>query len=158
MVRQRARHVRYQRGYSLVELLVAVSIFGVLAAAGLPHIDTRRQDVQTVTKQLIGDMRWARTRAITSGAHFAVHFSDTQTYEIQRLKQVGTAWTVDAVVKEVTLPGHIEIFLWPDTFEFNTRGMMISTATASYPSIVDMKYSGWHTLSIWPSGQVYEYS
>jgi prepilin-type N-terminal cleavage/methylation domain-containing protein len=158
MQTQRARHVRSQQGFTLVELLVAVSIFGVLAAAGLPHIDTRRQDVQTVTKQVIGDMRWARTRAITSGTHFAVHFPDSQRYEVQRMKQVGANWVVDEVVKEVALPDHIEIFLWPTSYEFNTRGMMITTEWASYPLVWDGRYSGWHTIAIWPSGQIYEYS
>lgn len=150
--------MRNQRGYTLVELLVAVAIFGILAAAGLPHIDNRRQDVETITKQVVGDMRWARTRAITSGVHFAVHFPNNQSYQVIRMKQVGTTWTVDAVVKEVTLPSNIQVFLWPTTFEFNTRGIMISNTFVSYPLVMDMKHSGWRMVAVWPSGQVHEYT
>ena len=40
------------------------------AALGLPHLDTRRQDIQTTAAQVIADYRWARNRAITSGVHF----------------------------------------------------------------------------------------
>jgi Tfp pilus assembly protein FimT len=142
----------------LIELLVAVGIFGLLAVLGLPHIDTRRQDIQTVTKQVIGDYRWARNRAITSGVHFAVEWTSTNSYQIQRMKEVaGGAWATDVVVKEVTLPPHINTaWYWPTMQEFNTRGMMITTNYALWQLFWDSNYYGWHMISIWPSGQIYE--
>lgn len=151
-------HLRKQAGYTLIELLVGVAIFGVLAAAGLPHIDTRRQDIQTASKQVIADYRWTRTRAITSGTHFAVNWTSNQTYEVQRMKQaVDGTWSVDTVVKRVELPEHIATsWFWPTTHEFNTRGMMISTTYTMWQLLWDSKFSAYHMLSVWPSGQVYE--
>lgn len=151
------QHLRHQSGYTLIELLVGVAIFGVLAAAGLPHIDTRRQDLQTATKQVIADYRWTRTRAITSGTHFAVNWMTTKRYEVQRMKQAADGtWSVDTVVKSVDLPDHIVSWSWPKTHEFNTRGMMISSAYEIQQQFWDSTYYGYHRLSVWPSGQVYE--
>lgn len=147
-----------QRGYSLIEVLTAVAIFGVLAAAGLPHLDTRRQDIQTVTKQVIGDYRWARNRAITSGAHFAVEWMNDQTYQIVRMKQDNNGdWAADQIVKTVSLPSQIStMWWWPDTHEFNTRGMMISSTWPLFQLLWDDQYTAYHVVSLWPSGQIYE--
>ena len=107
-----AGHLRGQRGYSLVELLVAVSIFGLLAALGLPHLDTRRQDIQTTAAQVIADYRWARNRAITSGVHFGIEWTSSNSYEVQRMKQAANGtWSKDVTVKRVTLPSYATINL-----------------------------------------------
>ena len=158
MTRQRAHHVRSRAGYSLIELLVAIAIFGVLAAAGLPHVDTRRQDVQTATKQLMADVRWARTRAITTGVHWAINIPDTSHYQLQRMKQLADGtWAADGQpAKQVAMPTTVQLYSFPTFFEFNTRGMMVSASYAAYPMLYDTQYEGWRMVSIWPSGQVYE--
>jgi len=153
-----AGHLGGQRGYSLVELLVAVGIFGLLAALGLPHLDTRRQDIQTTAAQVIADYRWARNRAITSGVHFGIEWTSTNSYEVQRMKQAANGtWSKDVAVKHVTLPSYINTaWYWPSVQEFNTRGMMVTTTYPIYQMFWDSNYNGWHMLSLWPSGQIYE--
>jgi prepilin-type N-terminal cleavage/methylation domain-containing protein len=160
LIRQFAQRLRSRRGYTLVELLVAVAIFGVLAAAGLPHIDTRRQNIQTATKSVIGDYRWARTRAITSGVHFAIKWTNSTTYKVVRMKETAPGvWADDVTVKTVSLPTNIAAY-WtsPATQEFNTRGMMISTTYAIWQMLYDNQFGGYHLFSVWPSGQIYEES
>ena len=158
MIRSTAKHLSSQRGYSLVELMVAVGIFGVLAAMGLPHLDTRRQDIQTTTKQIIADYRWARNRAITSGVHFGIEWTSTNSYEVQKMKQAANGtWSKDLTVKTVTLPPHINTsWYWPALQEFNTRGMMVTGTTTLYQLFWDSNYFGWHMVSLWQSGQIYE--
>ena len=149
--------LRGQSGFSLVELMTAVAIFGILIAAGLPHIDTKREDINSATKQIIADYRWARSRAITSGVHFSIKWnSDGSQYQVQRHEQVGTEWPVEEVVKTVQLPANINFYVWPETNRFNTRGMMVDPTYTLWAVAWDSKFSAYHVVSIWPSGQIYE--
>jgi hypothetical protein len=66
-------------------------------------------------------------------------------------------WSKDVAVKRVTLPSYINtIWYWPSVQEFNTRGMMVTSTTPLYQMFWDSNYFGWHMLSLWPSGQIYE--
>lgn len=150
--------MRSRAGYSVVELLTAVAIFGIVAAAGLPHLDPRREDIQGVTQQVIADYRWARARAITSGAHFAIHWTGRSAYQIERLQQTGDGdWTLREIVKQVDLPPTIIRWGWPDTAEFNTRGMMVTSDYATWQAIWDTQFETVRLLTVWPSGQTHEY-
>jgi len=158
MTSERAQRLRSRSGYSLIELLTAVGIFGVLAAAGLPHVDTRRQDLDYATKQVTADYRWTRTRAITSGVHFALKWTGGQSYIVQRMKQSGTSWVVDKNIKTVTLPSTVTHSGTPDTIEFNTRGMMVSATTVTWYDLIDNQVGGTRRIGIWPSGQADEFN
>lgn len=154
MTSERIERLRSSAGYTISELLVAIAIFAVLAAAGLPHIDTRRQDIQTSTQQLVSDYRWARSRAITSGVHFALKWTGDSAYQVQRLKLVGTAWSLDQVIKQVTLPPSITCdYGAVSLIEFNTRGMMIASPSVLPQRLIDGKFNTQRLLSVWPSGQ-----
>jgi prepilin-type N-terminal cleavage/methylation domain-containing protein len=155
---QSAQRLRNRAGYTLIELLVAASIFGVLAAAGLPHIDTRRQDLNTAVTQVVGDFRWARTRAITTGVHYAVSWTSTTSYQIQRYKQDGTgAWVFDSVARTISLPAGVSVTgtLPATPQEFNTRGLVVSSAVVVYQTLKDTSSTATHKIGLWPSGQVY---
>ena len=159
MVNQRTQRRHGQRGYSLVELLANVALLAALAAATLPHIDARRQDINTVIQQLTSDYRWARVRAITAGVHFRVKWTGSRTYQIERMKEVtpGT-WATDQVVKQVALPSTVIHSAGLDVVEFNTRGLMISSTATVLQIFSDSAFGATRTLAIWPSGQTNEYN
>ncbi len=144
-------------GYSLMELLTVVSILGALGAMTLPHIDTRRQDIQSVTAQVVADYRWARTRAITSGDHFGITWTNGgSAYRVNRLKQSAAGvWEVQAVAREVVLPNHITAPGIPPPAEFNTRGVLVSATAPIQLSLQDTQFQTSRALRVWPSGQVY---
>jgi Tfp pilus assembly protein FimT len=141
----------------MIEAMATIAIAGVVIGSALPHIDTRRQDVNTAINAVIADLRFARARSITTGTHYAFELTDSGTYEVQRLKQnAGGAWVLDEVVKTNALPDHVAIVLpQPVSIEFNTRGMMISSNNTLTLNVSDTTFGASHQLSIWPSGQIY---
>ena len=152
MIRERAQRLRSCAGYTLTELLTGVAIFAVLAAAGITHIDTGRQDLNSAAQQVISDYRWARTRAITSGVHYTVQWTGSTAYQVQRLKQnADGTWSLDQVVKQVALPSTVMRSGSPDTIEFNTRGLVVAATTMSTQTLAS--YGGSRPIAIWPSGQ-----
>jgi Tfp pilus assembly protein FimT len=159
MIAQRAQRLSGRAGYSIIELLANVALLSALAAATIPHVDTRREDINSTTKQLTSDYRWARVRAITGGVHFAVKWTDARTYQIERMKEnpPGT-WVLDTIVKQVTLPATVSHSAGLGRVEFNTRGLMISSNETVLQTLADTSFGATRVLAIWPSGQTNEYS
>ncbi len=155
------KRVEDSAGFSLIELLVAVSIFGVLALAGLPHVDRRREDLNTSVQRVLADVRFARSRSITSGEHYAVKWTSTHGYEVQRLSlNPAGEWVTDRVERTVLLPDSIAFSIdagagGVDRLEFNTRGMLISSPKPLWPVMSDLVHDVSRTFSVWPSGQIY---
>ena len=144
-------------GYTLIEILTTIGVLGILLAAVLPHLDTRRQDLETTMQSLIGDLRVARAKSISTGVHYSVDRTDTGHYLLQRHVDAGNGtWPVDSVVKTVTLPPTVQFFMWPDDIEFNTRGLLVTPSFPVVGIIGDLGTSTWHGVDIWPSGQVNE--
>lgn len=148
-----------QRGHTLIEMLVVVAIFGIVAMVGLPHVDTRREEINSASQQLVADLRLARARSITSGERYALAPLGADRYEIQRLtRNAAGQWGKESVVRTVRLPEHIRIEFGPllaDRVEFNTRGMMVSSSQPLVPVVSDVLHSVDRHLAIWPSGQIY---
>jgi prepilin-type N-terminal cleavage/methylation domain-containing protein len=145
-------------GYSLLELVVALAILGILAATAIPHPDVQRERANTAIKGVVANLRLARASAITTGTHYAFAWIDLHHYQIQRLQQSGASWTSSAVIKDITLPGDVQMWSsWPQTIEFNTRGMAVSTDYVGGVFVWDTTYYVWREALVWPSGQIYEW-
>jgi hypothetical protein len=127
----------------------------VLVGTVLPHLDTRRESINGAVQSVVGDLRFARARAIASGTHYAFDLVDPRTYRVQRMTNDGTAWVADSISREVSLPEHLELALdGASGLEFNTRGMMISADLAPTLTLYDTKFGAGRTVLIWPSGQI----
>jgi Tfp pilus assembly protein FimT len=141
----------------MMELLAMIAIVSVLAKAALGHFDTRREDINTTMSMLMGEFRSARTQAITTGTHYALKMTDSQSLTLNRYQQAddGT-WTVAATTRTIALPKSVSWWIYPDTLEFNTRGTMISADAPIYAYVTDNIGERAHSFSVWPSGQVHQ--
>ena len=156
------KYLSRETGSTLIDSLVTIGIIGVILASGMPKFDPRRQDVNTALATLVGDLRYTRARAITSGTHFSIKMNSLTEYQVQRHNEgAGGTWPVQAVTQTVTLPDTLEIGMFPDTIEFNTRGLMVTTAAdgtlqALYVTLHDKIGGAAHRVEVWPSGQINE--
>jgi len=157
MMMKLPRRLTNQRAYTIIEAMATIVIAGVVIGSALPHVDTRREAINTTINAVISDLRFARARSITTGTHYAFVVKDAETYEVQRLKETTSgAWVLDEVAKTNKLPSHISLVLTqPVTVEFNTRGMMVSSPNVLTIHFSDTTFGASHQISVWPSGQVY---
>lgn len=142
-------------GYTVMELMMTVVLIGVLVGTAIPHLDTRRESINGAVESVVGDLRFTRARAITTGRHYTFDIVDAQTYRVQRMRVDGTAWTADSISRQVSLPEHVELTLdGASVLEFNSRGMMISADLPPTLTLNDTKFGAGREVLIWPSGQI----
>jgi prepilin-type N-terminal cleavage/methylation domain-containing protein len=153
------KHGRAHNGYSLVELLVAIGIFGIVVAAALPHIDSRRQNINTAVNTIMANIRLARAKAMSTGVHYCAHMSSSTKYYVRR-------WSDNKNIVDATLPTGVTWSMadYPDLphIMFNTRGMAIDNSAQNkvlanpVHIYVNDRFGISHKIDVWPSGQVYE--
>ena len=124
----RCRVPQATRGFTLVELLIAVVVIGVLAAIAIPRFRelTQTWRLDSAAQQLLGDLHRARVEAIKRNAVVFVASTGAATYTIQH---VGTRQLPAPIVFG---PGT------PDTVRFAPFGPAL-TGAATYSVKLDDK-------------------
>ncbi len=62
-------------GFSFVEVIIVIAILGVMIAVALPKLDFfGRKSAYITARQLVSDLRYTRTLAVTSGARHYLKF------------------------------------------------------------------------------------
>lgn len=139
-----------QEGVTLAELLVVISIIGILAVAlGFSYMGwIGNYRIETTTKQLYSDLMEARTRAMTSNMiHFVeLNSNNYAIYEDTNNNTVfdpGTGTEDDHPIPEYLKPGTSNFEVkpkqlqynlgWTGNLIFNTRGLSSSAATITVP-------------------------
>ncbi|HLK11170.1 MAG TPA: prepilin-type N-terminal cleavage/methylation domain-containing protein [Candidatus Binatia bacterium] len=147
---------RGARGFTLMELLMALALGAVLMGIALPHASKDQFNLWTAQTQLLGDLRTVRTDAITKGVHFQITIDTPVHYTMNRMKQgANGAWSVDVSYGSRALPTNVTFLTGVnDTFEFNTRGMLILPGQATTLTLSDSSTHLSRNVTVWPSGQV----
>ena len=156
------------QGYSLVEVVVAVAIFGILARIAIPHFDARRMRIINAQRLVMANLRTARAGAITKSVHFRVDFLSSSQFRVSQMKQdVNGNWLIDDTkMQTLTLPQNTQFAsgsqcvspcqaIIGTNIEFNSRGLAVNLAAAEQITLID-DFSISKAMQTWPSGQVNE--
>ena len=71
-------------GFSLTELLAVIGVFSILAAIAVPNINAQREvyRLNGAARAVLGDLMWARTKAVQENNQFVVSYINNHTYTI----------------------------------------------------------------------------
>ena len=74
------------RGFSLGEILVVTSIFGILTAIAVPNFISIQPSLKLngATRQIFGKLMWARAQAVEENITYSVAFTSNHTMQIIR--------------------------------------------------------------------------
>ena len=156
------------RGYSLIEVIVAMAIFGILARTAVPHFDARRMKINAAQQLIAANLRTARAKAITKSTHYRIDFTSASQILVEPMvQQVDGTWSVDTPkVQTVPLPSYTHFASGSQctspctpvigtAIEFNSRGMATNLAAVQQVTLVD-DFGISKAIQAWPSGQINE--
>lgn len=144
------------RGFSAIDMLIAISIFGVLAANAVSDINSPRLQIATSQLQVVGQLRMARMKAITTVSHFSVSFTSATQLKVYPMTYNGTVWQLASTpISTVTLPSAVTFpaAVVGTRIEFNSRGMVANSSAVTQVDLKDT-FNQTRSLQAWPSGQV----
>jgi Tfp pilus assembly protein FimT len=150
------------RGYSLIQVVVTLSLVAILGAIAVPKWKATQMNIVTARRLVLATLRLARTNAITKSIHYQVSFpSDMGHITLSGMLQspAGSGiWVVDQTkVQTTALPASTQVAASSQaiTVEFNTRGMVVNSTAVVQINLTDA-FGLTRSLKVWPSGQMNE--
>ncbi len=143
-LKRRSRQVLADhRGFSLAEMLVAISVFAILAAIAVPQYLAFRplNRLNGAARQIYSELMWARSKAVNENNSYVVTFPTNQTMLI--------SGSTSKTVNIQTEYSDVTVSSTASTITFTSRG----TADAS-PTITLTNSGGTKTVTVRITGTV----
>ena len=90
---------RSEGGFSLLELVVALVILGLLMAAVFPYLTSRPMNLRVDTNDLVANLRLARDLAISRTTRYRVVVTSRTSYALERLDESTGQWAQERTVR-----------------------------------------------------------
>lgn len=142
-----------QKGFTLIEMIVAVAIIATLTGIAIPVYIGMKPSIRLsgATRQIIGDLMWARMQAISQNNEFKIFFLDNHRYTI--LDDDDGDGIIDSAELTVTKDIHDEYY--DVTFSSGNNPIFHPRGNASnWTSITITNSSGTKTVKIISTGRV----
>jgi type II secretion system protein H len=143
--------MKHENGFTLLEMMVVISIMGVLAAMAIPSyvgtMSTRR--LTSATDELIGACHLARMRAVRENTNVGVQF-DPGNNRYTVFIDDGTNPTIqfeagETIVQQGILPAGVDMYntnFSNNTVAYNGRGFLAGNAGSTYMKNTKNEYMG----------------
>lgn len=137
----RALGLRRRDGFTLIEIIVTMTLIAILSAIAIPNWNTLLPNyaLKSAGRQVQSELHKLKSRAVSENASFHLVFSTTTSYIIEK-KPSGGSYT--ATGESRTLPDGITLAGTSDTtLGFTSRGISIDS-TDKTVKLCNIKSSG----------------
>jgi len=144
------------RGYSLLEMMIAIGILAILVRTAISDINSPRLQIASSQVQVVGQLRLARMKAITTVSHYSVSFTSASQLNVYPMTYNGTTWQLGTTpINTITLPAAVTFASATvgTRIEFNSRGMIANSSAVVQLNLNDT-FNQTRSVQAWPSGQV----
>lgn len=131
-----------QKGYTLIELILVMSLMSLLAAIAIPRIDKTPFNMKIYSRKLCADIRYIRLMKMTEGGGYRILLHEEYYRVLNGTKEL----------KTVELPTHMHLLYPAQVIRFKLNG---APSWAGTIYVRDKKSGSYYEITIVPaSGRV----